>query len=47
VEDLLPEVEEGVAAGGSLSEVVKDVAQRRGVSRRKLYEAALRDRDGA
>jgi 16S rRNA (cytidine1402-2'-O)-methyltransferase len=47
LEVLLPEVAEAVAAGGSLSEVVRDVAKRRGVSRRELYEAALKDRDGA
>lgn len=44
---LLSEVEAGIAAGASLSAVVREVAEDAGVSRRRLYEAALRARDGA
>ena len=47
VDQLLAEVDVGVAKGRSLSEVVREVAETAGVSRRVLYEAALRTRDGA
>jgi len=44
---LLPGVAAGVDEGRSLSEVVREVAEQAGVSRRVLYEAALKARDGA
>ncbi len=43
---LLAVVATGVEEGRSLSEVVRDVAAEAGVSRRVLYEAALKARDG-
>ena len=46
VEGHLPEVSGLVAGGESLSSAVKEVANRAGVSRHDLYEAALRARDG-
>ena len=47
VENLLREVGDAVASGSNLSEVVRNIATTHGVSRRELYEAALRDRDDA
>jgi 16S rRNA (cytidine1402-2'-O)-methyltransferase len=47
IDRLLAEVDAGVAKGRSLSAVVREVAETAGVSRRVLYEAALRTRDGA
>jgi 16S rRNA (cytidine1402-2'-O)-methyltransferase len=44
---LLAEVDARVDEGRSLSEVVRDVAESAGVSRRVLYQAALRARDDA
>lgn len=46
-ESLLGEVSVVVDAGASLSEAVRAVAATSGVSRRTLYEAALKARDGA
>ena len=44
---LIAEVEGLVAAGTSTSDAVRDVAIEHGVSRRRLYEAVVTDRDGA
>lgn len=44
---LLPDVSAGLEAGGRLSDVVRQIAEQAGVSRRRLYEAALRARDDA
>jgi 16S rRNA (cytidine1402-2'-O)-methyltransferase len=47
LEDLVAEVAAAREGGRSLSDVVRDVAERSGVSRRALYEAALRARGDA
>lgn len=47
IETLVGDVLAGVAAGGRLSDVARDVADLAGVSRRELYQAAIRTRDGA
>ncbi len=47
LDELLAEVDAGVAAGGRLSSVVREIAEQAGVSRRHLYEAALRARGDA
>ena len=43
----LPEVRDMVARGVLASTAVREVAETRGLSRRALYEAYVRDRDGA
>jgi 16S rRNA (cytidine1402-2'-O)-methyltransferase len=43
----LPEVHTEIASGASLADAVRSVASRHGISRRELYELAIRDRDGA
>lgn len=45
-DQLLVDVSEYTDAGKSLSAAVREVAQASGVSRRELYERALRSRDG-
>jgi 16S rRNA (cytidine1402-2'-O)-methyltransferase len=42
---LIAEVEQRIAAGASLADAVRDVAQASGVSRRRLYEEAIRRRN--
>jgi 16S rRNA (cytidine1402-2'-O)-methyltransferase len=46
-ESLLPEVRAAMARGAAASRAVREVAERFGVSRRALYDAYVRDRDGA
>ncbi len=45
LDDALREVRESIAEGAALAVSVRDVASRLGISRSRLYEAALRDRD--
>ena len=47
VSDLVGLVAEAVGSGASLSDAVRDIAETYRVSRRDLYEASLRARDGA
>lgn len=47
INELLPDVASGVDRGLSLSDSVRDIAEQAGVSRRALYQAAIKARDGA